>query len=315
MEELTIDVWRDPYCAGFTPTNPKQITFNPGLTVLVGCNGAGKSTLILNIKEHCKENKIPYYSYDNLRDGGDRVLHSALAGFSSFENDLSFGATMFCSSEGETIRGNIGRQTKFYKEFEDTGKIKGKNPFERLMCENIEDEDEEITDNRRIYLFDAIDSGLSIDCVVDIKDLFKAMIKRNKEKGLVPFIIAVANEYELASGEACFDVNAGKYISFSCYEDYRSFVLESRKNKENRIKQQEIWYEKQAAKELAEYEKQKAKLIKEREAYIQEQKDKNEKIRWFELHHFSSKLNDLKRNVRYAKIEDDFKFDDNEFEE
>lgn len=40
---ITINTWRDPYDAGFTTTKPKQVSFQPGLTVLVGCNGAGKT--------------------------------------------------------------------------------------------------------------------------------------------------------------------------------------------------------------------------------------------------------------------------------
>ena len=52
---ITINTWRDPYDAGFTTTKPKQVSFQPGLTVLVGCNGAGKSTLLMNIKEEVAE--------------------------------------------------------------------------------------------------------------------------------------------------------------------------------------------------------------------------------------------------------------------
>ncbi len=54
---ITINTWRDPYDAGFTTTKPKQVSFQPGLTVLVGCNGAGKSTLLMNIKEEVESSQ------------------------------------------------------------------------------------------------------------------------------------------------------------------------------------------------------------------------------------------------------------------
>ena len=77
---ITINTWRDPYDAGFTTTKPKQVSFQPGLTVLVGCNGAGKSTLLLNIKEEVAEQKLPCHSYDNLVDGGNH-LGAILGGY------------------------------------------------------------------------------------------------------------------------------------------------------------------------------------------------------------------------------------------
>jgi len=54
-----INTWRDPYGEGFTPTRPRKIEIQPGLTVLVGCNGAGKTTLLDNIEEQLKEKKSP----------------------------------------------------------------------------------------------------------------------------------------------------------------------------------------------------------------------------------------------------------------
>lgn len=67
-----IKTWRDPYDEGFTPTRPKQIEIQPGLTVLVGCNGAGKTTLLRNIENQLRTENIPYNYYDNLHDGGQK---------------------------------------------------------------------------------------------------------------------------------------------------------------------------------------------------------------------------------------------------
>ena len=72
--ERTIKVWRDPYDSCFNTTNKKEVTFHDGVTVLVGCNGAGKTTLIQNIKSELKNEKIPYFSYNNLSDRASENL-------------------------------------------------------------------------------------------------------------------------------------------------------------------------------------------------------------------------------------------------
>ena len=82
--------------------------------------------------------------------------------------------------------------------------------------------------------FDAIDSGLSVDNVVDVKEcLFKTIFDDNPNTDV--YIIVSANEYELARDESCFDVYNGKYIKFKDYEDYRNFILKTRKIKDKRV--------------------------------------------------------------------------------
>ena len=199
------------------PTNPhddvrlyrkKNIELNPGITVLVGCNGIGKTTFLTLIKEELKKIKMPYISFDNLQDGGSNSRAEA-----GFFGDMGFLATALLSSEGENIMMNIGKQAtkigRFVKEHPDTKEL--------------------------WLLFDATDSGLSIDNVCEIKEyLFKTILEdpRNKDKEI--YIIVSANEYEMANGEQCFDVYAGKYLTFKNYEDYKTFILESRQKKEKR---------------------------------------------------------------------------------
>ena len=50
------------------------------------------------------------------------------------------------------------------------------------------------------------------------------------------YIVVSANEYEMASGEQCFDVYNGKYVKFKDYEDYRNLVMETREIKDARYK-------------------------------------------------------------------------------
>ena len=255
---LEIKTWRNPYDTGVNMTTPKTIALKEGLTVLVGCNGAGKSTLLLNIKEYCDENKIPVHLWDNLVNGGNTsVLGTVLAGLNEEGDDMSMGIGLLYSSEGEAIKINIGRDSRRYKEFLKTGHYKDKNhAFAAIFNDKYK---EDSASKQRVLLFDAADSGLSVDSIVEIKDLFKAVIQDAKEMGLELYLVISANEYELARGEECFDVNKGQYLTFADYEDYRSFIIKSRALKEKRIKKEQDYSIKKKQKEEAAYQKRVAK--------------------------------------------------------
>lgn len=82
---------------------------------------------------------------------------------------------------------------------------------------------------------DAVDSGLSVDNIVDVKDLlFKTILEYNYGNDI--YIVISANEYEMARGEQCFDVYNGKYVTFNDYEEYRNMILERKEWKEERVK-------------------------------------------------------------------------------
>lgn len=185
--------------------NKSRIKLNTGITVLVGCNGCGKTTLIRQIKDKLDKKNIRYIHFNNLKDGGENARSKA-----GFKGDFKFLATALTSSEGENISLNIG-------------KIAQKIGSEIM---NIEDE--------YWILLDAVDSGLSIDNIIEIKDLFELIFETNKNKDI--YIIISANEYELARGEQCFDVYNCKYITFKDYEDYREFIIKSGEIKQKRYK-------------------------------------------------------------------------------
>ncbi len=188
-------------------------TFEPGLTVLIGCNGCGKTTMMRQIKNQLEKEDIPYVHYDNLTDGGSRARERA-----GFYGDVEFLAGALCSSEGENITMNLGRIAR------EMGALSRKNP----------DADE------YWFLFDAIDSGLSIDNVLDLKEyLFKTVMEHLSPKKV--FIIVTANAYEICRGEKCFDTYLCKYIDINSYEEYRDFVIKSRERKDKR---EEAWSKK-----------------------------------------------------------------------
>lgn len=185
------------------------ITINPGLTVLVGCNGAGKTTLLRQIFQSLENKDIPVMLHNNMSDG-ERELKSRAA----FYGDFEMVARIMASSEGENIVNVM--ETIAHK----MGEMARHNPEAKELW----------------YLFDAIDSGLSVDNVVDIKEvLIRLVIDQEKDKD-VYFVIS-ANEYELARNERCFDVMNCKYITFKDYEDYREFILKSKEHKLKRYEE------------------------------------------------------------------------------
>lgn len=224
------NTWRDPYDSGFNTCSSRQVTLEEGLTVLVGCNGAGKTTLMQNIKDCLKKDNIHYYDFDNLNEGGSRASGDAIA-----MGDFAFGATAWCSSEGENITLNLTKIMGNMREFILTGETPKSKRSKRLHS-LFHDDDEETAKicNKRFVIMDAVDSGYSIDNVIELKDLLHMIINDAKNNGIELYIIVSANEYELAANEACLDVTNGKYLRFDNYESFRSFIIKSRKKKNTR---------------------------------------------------------------------------------
>lgn len=278
---IKIKTWRDPYDAGFSPTRPKEIELNSGITVLVGCNGAGKSTLINNIESEIKD-KIPCCKYNNMNHGGfGHMFESAM--YHTGDYDMGTAIFGYESSEGECIKLNINTRKKLYDEFIKTGFYN--DSYSRMLKIFAKHTDNNVDINKRVLLFDATDSGLSVDSVIEIKHLLNSMLEYAQEIGIELYIIISANEYELVRNSNCFDVNSGKYITFSDYEDYRKFIIKSRKKKEKRIQKQHEWQINQLKKEYCDN----IKLIKKLE-----NNNNDNNYKW-KLHRFEKDLEGLKK--------------------
>ena len=215
----------------------RSITINEGVTVLVGCNGSGKTILLHQIKDQLKKDGIPVISFDNLHDGGSKAISTA-----GFYGDFGFMSTAMLSSEGEGIVLSISRLASTLRTFIQTGESQSeRDRFTRSFAKAIwgdEVEGKKEVPNERWILLDAIDSGLSVDNVVDLKEcLFKTILEDDFDGSI--YIVVSANEYELCRGENCFDVYNGKYVKFSNYERYRNFILKSREIKDKRYEIEE----------------------------------------------------------------------------
>lgn len=137
----------DYYAEGWKLYNTTIFTIDPGVTVLVGCNGSGKSTLLRFIDRQLENEKIPRLFFDNLCDGGNHSMNKAL-----FYGDMDFVIRSAMASEGERIFNNIYQIASRCGRSIRASKQEGANEF--------------------FLLLDAIDSGFSVDNIVDIKKIY-----------------------------------------------------------------------------------------------------------------------------------------------
>lgn len=203
---------RDPYNEKEYLFNKGEISISEGITVLVGCNGTGKSTLQQAILRQLKKEKIPHVYWDNHKDDKDTD-----AGYLAMQGDYGLLANNFAASEGEQIANKLDRIV-----------AKTGNVVRSLRKE----------DNQFWLIMDAVDSGYSVDNIVELKDFIKKVLipdlaKVNKKC----YILISANEYEMARNEACFDVYNCEYITFKDYEEYRNFILNSKDIKIKRYRE------------------------------------------------------------------------------
>lgn len=185
--------------------------FDPGVTILVGCNGAGKTTLMTYIEDKYLYNNddgvsAKYFSCNDTGREIDRLLY--IGG----KKAVDLGCTMLSSSEGEKITMNLIHIFDWMW-----------NECKKNSVNNI------------ILLLDSIDSGLDISNIRMIKDVFKDVIKKAKNKyDTILYILVSANDYALVENQKCLDVRIGKYIVFDSWDEYVDFCIKSHNHKENR---------------------------------------------------------------------------------
>lgn len=179
-----------------------KITLNSGVTILVGCNGIGKSTLMRRIKSALNNENIPVFMYDNLTEGNGYARTK-----SAFYGQWELFSEQFSASEGEAISLNLCTVAREIGAF-----VRNNKNASELWI-----------------LFDAIDSGLSIDQIREVKeDLIHFIYNYIQNDGIEPYIIVSANEYEMCIDENCFDIAEGKYRRFKTYDAYSKCVMKSR---------------------------------------------------------------------------------------
>ena len=203
---------RDIYERGVYLYKTGKFVFEPGLTVLIGCNGSGKTTLLKQIKKKLEDDDKPFifFQYDRERLERDGRLMQGDADVREFFSWVS-------CSEGEQIM--VRLESLAYQIGEFVRENPGKDVF---------------------VLLDGVDSGFSIDNIIELKEsLFKVIIKDFENKDNDIYIICSANSYELAADEDCIVVCTGKHRRFKTYTTYRNMIMRTREIKGRRYKKGE----------------------------------------------------------------------------
>ena len=210
------------------------VDINPGPTVLIGCNGSGKSTLMMIIKEALKNDNVPFLYYNNLNEGGNHSMQNALV-----NQDFDTLSSLALASEGEQITINVCGKGKEMLNFLKTGlttEDKKFMLFARSLDNKITRFETRENSKERWFLFDAVDSGYSIDNVIDLKKyIINPLIHEAEKLNKEAYFIITANEYEMCVGLPCFNVVEGKYVKIDSYEDYKKQILRTRKYKDKSI--------------------------------------------------------------------------------
>ena len=192
---MKINVERDPWDTKKLLFRNSELELEPGITCLVGRNGSGKSTLLMEIEEHCRVNKIPFYKYDNFHEGGSHALSEY-----SFLGDFSALATNFMSSEGQRIVYDFVRKIKGI-----VAKIK------------------ENKSKQAVISLDALDSGLDLYNLRDINRLLRIILDELKDKEI--YFVLACNSFELVRDNECIYPKTFKKMKFHTYEEYHKFIV------------------------------------------------------------------------------------------
>ena len=217
---MNFKISKDYYCLNVKMYEKSSVEIKPGLTVLVGCNGAGKTTLIQQLKEKCKEFDIPNLSYDQRGLQSSSILMDKML---NLDGDISGLVNMYASSEGQRIRESIYYFGRDYQRFLKTVKKH---------------------QNHLFFFFDALDSGLSVDNIIEFKyDCVEPIIETCNKINKEAYIIVPCNEYEMTRGENCLILPDLTYREIKNYDAYRKIILRSRRKNDRAYGYEEFNYE------------------------------------------------------------------------
>lgn len=221
-EGLEFTVYKDPIEEGQYIYKKSKFWLKPGVTCLIGCNGSGKTTLFNSIydimqtndnksdDDATKINNVKYIRLNNYSSGSRELMQQAL-----FMGDMSTVLSQAQSSEGEQIVGWLCK-------------------YASSLGTNVRSLEK---GSHLIVSFDAIDSGLSYDNIVDVRNhLFSPMLDDAKKRGINLYILVATNTYALCD-DASYDkmfIHNFKHIKVNSYKSFVKYVIKSREIKDNR---------------------------------------------------------------------------------
>ena len=191
---------------------------------LVGCNGTGKSTVMRYMTDALRDKMHAYElkgKYLDLRGVLGKETYDDKLCFFSFDKHTKQANSeldMFMiyagvahSSTGEGIIQRLGNGLTLLGKFIHDKNNKGKSLW---------------------IFFDDCDAGTSIDVIIEIKDVVDLIYNDCKKNDITCTFILSANSYEMCKDYHCINAMDFKEMTFTDYDDYKKFVLHSRKRKD-----------------------------------------------------------------------------------
>ena len=208
---MRVKVIKDYYDTGVDLYQKAYIELREGVTILVGCNGYGKSTFLNILKSKCEYENIPLLLL-NAHTEGNHFIEKAFN-----QGNINLASTALISSEGENI-------VLLVADF-----IKRVGQWIQSILKNF---DVYKKDNNgfidAVLIMDSVDSGLSIDNIIEIKNFLGTLISDFTSNKIRLHIVISTNSYEFTIGYDCLDVVRGKYRGFRSYIEFKNFILQSR---------------------------------------------------------------------------------------
>lgn len=194
---------------------PISYIFEPGVTALIGSNGSGKSTILRQIHSLFSDGNWSKIQYnDNIRNQYSSYYYNneheqkyrKQSWLEEFDDGTQRLARTFENSEGQNMWDFL------YYQMQDIGKAV--STAKRLGKKGI------------FLLFDAMDSGLSLDKLYELKSqVFDFIIHTERNTRLEIYIICSTNSYEFVKGYNCLDVTNQKHIIFNTFEKYEQYFI------------------------------------------------------------------------------------------
>lgn len=187
----------------------KTLELDEGITVLIGCNGSGKSTLLHEIRDVFEGDKdYVFLGFDNEHEGGIHELGHRL-----FRMGASEAGSFLLSSEGERIYATLAG-------------------FIAKLGSTLEKEPK---GKPAIITMDAVDSGFSLDNIIELRHFFEDLINEF-QAGRKLYIVIASNAFATCKGAYSIDVTTFQEHYLVDYNDFERIIMESRERKDERNK-------------------------------------------------------------------------------